>query len=71
MGNANVIWQGGANEMAVRALHNCEVPAKILNITGRETVSVRWLAEQFGKMFRQTPKFINDEKTELSYKRNL
>ncbi len=63
MGTANVIWQGDANEMAVRALHNCEVPAKILNITWPETVSVRWLAEQFGKMLGITPEFINEEQS--------
>ncbi|MEP6949174.1 MAG: NAD(P)-dependent oxidoreductase, partial [Ginsengibacter sp.] len=61
MGNVNVIWQGDANEMALRALHHCEMPAKILNITGPETVSIRWLAHEFGKMFGKTPVFLNDE----------
>ncbi|MGZ8559209.1 MAG: NAD-dependent epimerase/dehydratase family protein [Chitinophagaceae bacterium] len=61
MGSANVIWQGDANEMAIRALNHCSVPAKMLNVTGPETLSVRWLAGQFGKMFGQTPVFINEE----------
>ncbi len=61
MGSVNVIWQGDANEIAIRALHHCSVPAKILNITGPETISVRWLAEQFGKMFGQPPVLINAE----------
>lgn len=61
MGHVNVIWQGDANEMALRAFHHCAVPSKILNITGPETVSVRWLAEQFGHMFGQSPEFINQE----------
>jgi nucleoside-diphosphate-sugar epimerase len=61
MGHVNVIWQGDANETAIRSLLHCEIPAKILNVTGSETVSVRWLAEGFGKMFGKTPKFINEE----------
>jgi nucleoside-diphosphate-sugar epimerase len=63
MGYVNVIWQGDANEMAVRALKHCAVPAKIVNITGDETVSVRWVAQQFGILFKQTPQFINEEKS--------
>lgn len=61
MGSVNVIWQGDANEFALRALKHCSVPARIVNITGPETLSVRWLAEEFGRMFGQTPEFINEE----------
>lgn len=61
MGNVNVIWQGDANEIALRALHHCETPAKLLNITGPETASVRWIAEEFGKMFNKKPLFENEE----------
>ncbi len=61
MGNVNVIWQGDANEMALRALLHCEVPAKLLNITGPETASVKWIAEEFGTMFNKKPLFENEE----------
>lgn len=61
MGTASVIWQGDANEVALRCLHHCAVPARILNVTGPETVSFRWLAEQFGRMLRIKPVFINEE----------
>lgn len=61
MGHVNVIWQGDANEMALRALHHCAMPAKILNITGPETLSIRWVAEQFGSLFGQEPLFTGQE----------
>lgn len=59
-GNANVIWQGDANEIAIRSLKHCDVPAKILNVTGPEVVSVKWLAQQFGTFFKKEPVFINE-----------
>ncbi len=63
MGHVNVIWQGDANEMAIRSLLHCGTPSKILNIAGPETVSVRWLAEEFGRLFEKPPAFINEEHT--------
>lgn len=63
MGNVNVIWQGDANEIAIRSLLHCSVPAKTLNVTGPETLSVRWIAEQFGGLFGKPPAFINEEQS--------
>jgi len=61
MGHFNVIWQGDANEIAIRSLHHCNVPAKLLNVTGPETIAVRWCAEEFGRLFGQKPLFRNEE----------
>src|SRR5436309_458760 len=61
MGHVNVIWQGDANEFALRSFQHCTAPSKILNIAGPETVSVRWLAMEFGKLFGEAPKFANEE----------
>lgn len=61
MGLVNVIWQGDANEMAIRSLLLCGSPAVTLNITGPETVSVRWLAERFGEAFGVRPQFTGVE----------
>ncbi|MBP2000969.1 nucleoside-diphosphate-sugar epimerase [Paenibacillus shirakamiensis] len=62
MGQVNVIWQGDANEMAIRSLLIADSPAVTLNITGPETVSIRWLAERFGTIFGITPQFIGTER---------
>jgi len=63
MGYVNVIWQGDANEIAIRALNHCSVPAKMVNVTGSETVSIKWLGGQFGNIFGQEPVFINTEES--------
>lgn len=60
-GHMNVIWQGDANEIALRSLLVCESPARILNVTGPETLSIRWIAQEFGKLLDKTPRFVNEE----------
>lgn len=61
MGHVNIVWQGDANEYALRSLSIAECPPCILNVTGPETVSLRWLAERFGEGFGKKPVFINEE----------
>lgn len=61
MGHVNVIWQGDANEIALRAFQHCAVPAKLLNVTGPETAPVQWIAGEFGKLFAESPIFTGEE----------
>jgi nucleoside-diphosphate-sugar epimerase len=61
MGFFNVIWQGDVNDVVLRSMEICESPAKILNITGPDTLSVREVAIEFGKLFNTEPEFVNEE----------
>lgn len=63
MGHVNVIWQGDANEYAIRSLLHTSAPAKLLNITGPETASVKWIATEFGKLLGKEPRFVGEEKS--------
>ena len=57
MGAANVIWQGDANGVVLRAFMHCQSPPMLLNLTGPEIVSIRWLATRFGEIFGKAPAF--------------
>lgn len=62
-GYFNVVWQGYANEIAIRSLPHCESPIRILNVTGFETVSAKETAYKFASYFNTTAVFTGSEQS--------
>ena len=61
MGAVNVIWQGDANSICLRALALASSPPLVLNVTGPEVLRVRAVAERFGEIFGAQPVFEGTE----------
>jgi nucleoside-diphosphate-sugar epimerase len=61
MGHVNVIWQGDANDWALRCLAHASVPPFVVNVTGRETLTVRALAARLGELLERPPVFSGAE----------
>ncbi|WP_437192078.1 NAD-dependent epimerase/dehydratase family protein [Planctomicrobium sp. SH527] len=60
-GYLNCIWQGDANSAIIRSLDLAESPPAVLNLTGTETLSVRKLAEEFGRLLNREVRFTGEE----------
>ena len=61
MGYVNIIWQGDANRIALEMLPLADSPPLVLNVTGRETLSVRTLALELGNRLDMKPDFDGSE----------
>ncbi|MFO1218897.1 MAG: NAD(P)-dependent oxidoreductase [Burkholderiaceae bacterium] len=60
MGHANIIWQGDANDWALRALAHCTAPASGLNVSGPKQ-RIRDLAQQLAQRLGVQPRFTGQE----------
>ncbi|MCI0920131.1 NAD-dependent epimerase/dehydratase family protein [Sphingobacterium rhinopitheci] len=61
--NVNVIWQSDANEIAIRSLLHTEAPAKVLNVTGPEILSIKWIAQKLALAFGKEVEFVGVPET--------
>ena len=57
----NFIWQGSANEIALRGLLHATAPACVMNVTGPETVSIKKAAIELGQYLGKEPVFEGEE----------
>ena len=66
IGYFNCIWQGDVCEYAIRSLLHCENPPRILNVTGPESISIRWAARHMGNLLGRDPLFTEGPEPEKS-----
>lgn len=60
MGHANIIWQGEANDWALRTLAHCTAPTSALNLSGPK-VSIRSVAKALGERLGIAPVLVGEE----------
>jgi nucleoside-diphosphate-sugar epimerase len=61
MGHLNALWQGDANAMALCAFARAASPPFVVNLAGPETLSVRRVAEEFGRLLGKAVTFMGTE----------
>jgi nucleoside-diphosphate-sugar epimerase len=64
MGYVNVIWQGDANRIALECLPLAATPPFVVNVTGGEQLSVRTIAQWFGRRLGVEPRLGGTERAD-------
>ncbi len=59
----HVIWQGDANARIIQCLSHAANPPVVVNVTGRERLTIRDLAIHFGERFKRPVRFVGEEAT--------
>lgn len=67
VGHFNVIWQGDANNVALRALELAASPAAIINVTGSETIAIEDAARALAKLLGKPLRFRHQRSGEAAY----
>jgi len=60
MGHANIIWQGEANDWALRSLAHCDTPTSPLNLSGPK-IAIREVAKALGRRLGHEPVLTGQE----------
>ncbi|TWU58355.1 NAD-dependent epimerase/dehydratase family protein [Rubripirellula reticaptiva] len=68
-GAFNMIWQGDANQQALQCLGHCSSPARVINVTGPETLSTEEVANELGELLGKPVRFSSTP-SERSYLSN-
>jgi hypothetical protein len=64
MGHLNAVWQADANAAALAAFGHVAVPPLVVNLAGPELLSVRRVAEQFGRLLGKPVTFRGTESSD-------
>ncbi|MEP6763585.1 MAG: NAD-dependent epimerase/dehydratase family protein [Gemmatimonadaceae bacterium] len=60
----NVIWQGDANNLALRSLNSATIPGVAVNVTGK-IVLVKTIAERIAQRLEREPTYVEDTRGDL------